>query len=194
MAIASSPSRFESWNRRTISPQLGQPKCDADGTATSSPLIGNFNVLCLSTMGVPQVGQASSARVRSRRVPGALLRRGFLMVAIFVLMERDHGAVFSQNELDVDDRSRYLRLEQVHPFSGRFRLQPAGRFLGRKVSQHVAGVVLVEASFRPASSRRAFSVKETLRAVASSRIRVRALASQRGILMADHSLVDYAYG
>src|SRR5258708_37768073 len=126
MAIASSWSRLESWNRRTISPPFGQPRNLADGTEISSPLMGSRSRPRLSTIMVPQFGQASSGSARPRRALEALRLLSVFIAAIFVLMKRNHHAVVPQDHLYVEDRFGDLRLEEIHPLARHRRWHPSG--------------------------------------------------------------------
>src|SRR3990172_6819988 len=118
--MASSWSRFPSWNRRTISPHVGHFRCDADGTAMSSPLIGSFSRPRASFIIVPQEGQASSGRTRPRIAARPVLLRVFFMTSTFVLVERHDHAVLAKDDLDADDLSPDVGLEHVHPLAGGF--------------------------------------------------------------------------
>ncbi len=82
--VASSWSRFASWKRRTTSPHFGQFRCDADGTAISSPLIGTRSPLSVEIRAlgsllrfrlVARVGETNGGAVIQARRPLWRLRR-----------------------------------------------------------------------------------------------------------------------
>src|ERR1700730_4253693 len=146
MAIASSPSRFESWYRSKISPQMRQRRWVGAGTAISAPFTGRRTALRFTTIVAPQAGQASSGRPLWRF--WATFKLGiffFFMIVTLVLVERNHHAVVPQDDLDVAYGACEFRLEEVHPLACYRGLQPPGRVLHSKTCQDVAGILLIQA-------------------------------------------------
>lgn len=86
--VTGSGARFDS----DVWCALRQLRCTADGTPISSPLIGSRSLPCLSIIGLPQLGQASSGKTRMRAA-GTLRPGVFLFTAITILAERDHDII-----------------------------------------------------------------------------------------------------
>jgi hypothetical protein len=95
-------------------------------------------------MVVPHEGQASSARVgRAEEIEVFSLRDFFIKITI-ILVERYDQTALSEDQLQVDGRSRNQRFENVHPFASAMRNLATGGVGRAQAGQHIAGVLYIQ--------------------------------------------------